>query len=94
MANIKSAQKRAKQTIVKRKRNLARRTALKSAVRSVLDALKHGKDAESTQTLLRDAQAKLSRAKSKGVVHANTASRKISRLAKKVAAAHRITPAA
>ena len=94
MANIKSAQKRAKQAIVKRQRNLARRTALKSAVRSVLDALKEGKDAASTQALLRNAQEKLARAKGKGVVHANTASRKISRLAKKVAAAHRITSAA
>ncbi len=93
MANIKSAKKRAKQTIVKTQRNLSRRTALKTAVRRVLDALKEGKDSKSAQTLLRDAQAKFARAKGKGLIHANTASRKIGRLAKKVAAAFR-TPSA
>lgn len=89
MANIKSAKKRAKQTIVKRSRNLSRRTALKTAVRRVLDALKSGKDEQSTKALLRDAEAKLSRAKGKGIIHANTAARKVSRLAKKVSAAFR-----
>jgi len=88
MANIKSAKKRAKQTVVKRKRNLMRKTALKTAVRAVLDALKDKKNAQQTQSLLIDVQAKFSRAKSKGVIHANTASRKVSRLAQKVAAAH------
>ena len=88
MANIKSAKKRSKQTIVKRKRNLMRKTALKTAVRSVLDAIKDNQDAEKTQTLFADAQAKFSRAKSKGVIHANTAARKISRLAKKISVAY------
>jgi len=89
MANIKSAKKRAKQTIVKKSRNLSRRTALKTAVRRVLDALKVGKDEQATRALLRDAEAKLARAKGKGVVHANTAARKVSRLAKKVSDAFR-----
>jgi ribosomal protein S20 len=35
--------------------------------------------------LLKDAESKLARAKGKGVIHANTAQRKIGRLAKKVA---------
>lgn len=85
MANIKSAKKRAKQMVVKRKRNLARRTSLKTAARRVLDAIKEGKEVAAVQELLRDAQAKFARAKGKGVIHANTASRKIGRLAKKVA---------
>jgi len=93
MANIKSAKKRAKQTIGKKERNLARRTALKTAVRRVLDAIKDGKDAQVTQELLRTAQAKFARAKGKGTIHANTASRKIGRLAKKVAEVYR-TPSA
>jgi len=93
MANIKSAKKRAKQAIVKKKRNLTRRTALKTAARRVLDAIKEGKDAAAAQAFLRDAQAKFARAKGKGVIHANTASRKIGRLAKKVAEAFR-TPSA
>lgn len=89
MANIKSAKKKARQAIVKRARNLSRRSALKTAVRTVLDALKEGKDAVTTQNLLKEAQAKFARAKGKNSIHANTAARKIGRLAKKVAAAHR-----
>lgn len=89
MANIKSAKKKAKQEVIKRARNLSRRTSLKSAVRRVLDAIKEGKDAQVAQALLKDAQAKFARAKGKSVVHANTAARKISRLAQKVAAAYR-----
>lgn len=89
MANIKSAKKRAKQTVVKRQRNLARRTALKTAVRAVLDALKADKSADVVQKLLRDVQAKFARAKGKGTVHANTAARKVSRLAKRVSASSR-----
>jgi len=94
MANIKSAKKRVKQAPKKRAKNLTRRTALKTAVRRVLDALKEGKDANVTQELLRSAQEKLARAKGKGVIHANTASRKISRLAKKVSEASRPAPSA
>ena len=86
MANIKSAKKRAKQTIKKHQRNLARRTALKTAVKKVLAAVEDGTDIEKAKTLLRDAEAKLARAKGKGIIHKKTASRKVSRLAKKVAA--------
>lgn len=86
MPNIKSAKKRAKQSEVHRARNVARTSALKTAVKKVLNALETNNDVTVAQDLLRDAQAKFSRAKSKGVVHRNTAARKIGRLAKKVAA--------
>jgi small subunit ribosomal protein S20 len=85
MANIKSAKKRAKQTIKKRQKNLTRKTALKTAVKKVLAAVQDGSDVNKAKTLLRDAEAKLSRAKGKGVIHKNTARRKVSRLAKRVA---------
>lgn len=85
MANTKSAQKQARQNIEKRKRNLARRTALKTSVKKVIVSLEKGDSLEAVQALLKDAEAKLSRAKGKGVIHANTARRKVSRLAKKVA---------
>ena len=85
MANIKSAQKQARQNIVKRERNLSRRTAIKTAVKKILVSIERNDSLEADQGLLRDAEAKLSRAKGKGVIHANTAKRKISRLAKKVA---------
>lgn len=86
MANIKSAQKRVRQTEKKTKVNLARRTAVKTALKKVQVALATGVEAGKVQELLRDAQIKLARAKGK-VMHANTASRKLSRLASKVAAA-------
>jgi small subunit ribosomal protein S20 len=89
MANTQSAKKAAKQNLVRRERNLARTTAIKSAVKKVLTSLERGEALEKVKTLLREAEAKIARAKNKGVVHANTAKRKISNLAKKVAAAAR-----
>ncbi len=86
---LSSAEKQAKQNIARREKNLARKTAIKTAIKKVLAAIESKKDVEETNKLLRDAEAKLSRAKSKGVLHANTAQRKISNLAKKVAAAQR-----
>ncbi len=86
MANIKSAQKQARQNIKRRQRNLSRRTSIKSAVKKVLSSLEKNESLEILQSLFKDAEAKLARAKSKGVLHANTAQRKISRLAKKIAA--------
>ena len=64
-------------------KNLSRRTGIKTAIRKVIDSLEE-KNQSKTQELLKDVQAKLARAKSKGVVHANTAARKMSRLAKHV----------
>jgi small subunit ribosomal protein S20 len=85
MANIKSAQKRVRQTEKKSAVNLARRTSVKTALKKVHVALKDGVEVAQVQDLLIAAQVKLARAKSKGVLHPNTASRKLSRLAKKVA---------
>ena len=86
MANIESAKKQARQNVVRRERNLARRTAVKTAVKKVLVSLEKNESLEAVQGLLKDAEAKLARAKGKGVIHANTAARKISRLAKRVSA--------
>ncbi len=88
MPNIKSAKKRAVQNEKKRIRNNERKSAIKTAIKKVMAAIE-GKDIDVAQALLKDVQAKLSRAKSKGVIHKNTASRKISRLAKKVSAVAR-----
>ena len=86
MANIKSAKKQAKQAEVKRQRNLARKTAIKSAIKKVLLALEQNQDATSTAVLLKEAQQKIARARGKGLLHKNEAARKYGRLAKKVAA--------
>jgi len=88
MANIKSAKKRAKQNIEHRNRNAARKTSIKTAIKKVLTALESG-DIAASKELFKDAEAKLARAKSKDVIHANTAARKTSRLAKKIAAAQK-----
>ena len=85
MANSKSAKKRAKQSVVKRQRNLGRKTAIKTAIKKVLAAVEV-KDSAKAKELLKDAEAKIARAGGKGTLHAKTASRKVSRLAKKVAA--------
>ena len=85
MANTASAKKSAVQNEVRRQRNLARKTAIKTAIKKVLGALEDGSSVEKTQQLLSEVAAQLGRAKSKGVVHANNAARKLSRLAQKVA---------
>lgn len=87
MANLESAKKQARQNEIRRARNLARRTAIKTAVKKVLVSLEKNESAQTVQGLLKDAEAKLARAKGKGVIHSKTAARKISRLALKVAAA-------
>ena len=85
MANIKSAKKRARQEIVKRDRNLSRKTAVKTAVKRVLIAVEQG-DVALAQETFKLAQEKIARARGKGLLHRNTASRKISRLAQRIAA--------
>jgi len=87
MANIKSAKKRVKQNEKRRLINLSRKTGVKTAIKKVLDSLKSNAAIEDTRKLLRDAEAKIARARGKGVLHRNTASRKISHLAKAVARA-------
>jgi small subunit ribosomal protein S20 len=88
MPNIKSAKKRARQDETRRVRNNARKTAIKTATKKVLVAL-DGKDLVEAKELLKEVNAQLARAKGKGVLHKNTAARKMSRLAKQVAKATR-----
>lgn len=85
MANTSSAKKAAKQNEKRRVSNLARRTAIKTAIKKVLTALEATEvDPRQARELLQDVAAKLARAKSKDVMHPNTATRKLSRLAKRV----------
>ncbi len=89
MANIKSAQKQAKQALARRQINLARKTSIKTAIKRVLVALEKSENITQVKELLKDAEAKIARAKNKGTFHSNAASRKISRLAQRVAQAQR-----
>lgn len=85
MANTSSAKKAAKQNEKRRVRNLARRTAIKTAVKKVILAVEDTDfNAATAQALLKDVAVKLYRAKSKGVMHPNTAARKLGRLTKRL----------
>jgi small subunit ribosomal protein S20 len=86
MPNIASAKKRARQTIVRNARNTSRTTALRTVIKKVVLALE-GNDVENAKIFLKEAESKIMRAKGKHVLHANTASRTVSRLAKRVAQA-------
>ena len=84
MANTASATKRNRQAQKRRTRNVQVRTGVKTAVKKVREALEKGDGAAAKAALLA-AQATIGKASSKGVVHKNTASRKIGRLAHAVA---------
>lgn len=81
MANIKSQIKRNRQNDVRRLRNRAVRSDLRTAIKKVETAAAAG---EPTDELFRTAQKKLDKAVSKGVVKAKTAARQKSRLAARI----------
>ncbi|MGY0504623.1 30S ribosomal protein S20 [Luteimonas sp. e5] len=79
MANIKSAKKRAKQTIVRNARNNSQRSMLRTSVKKVLKAL-HANDAEGAASAFAAAQPLLDRFAARGLIHKNKAARHKSRL--------------
>ncbi|MGH8950736.1 MAG: 30S ribosomal protein S20 [Acidimicrobiia bacterium] len=83
MANIKSQIKRNRQNENRRLRNKSINSNLKTSVKKVEYVAATG---EPTDQKLREAQAKIDSAVSKGVLHKKTAARKKSRLARKVSA--------
>ena len=85
MANTKSAKKATRKIERRTAVNRARRSRMRTYVKKVEDALCTG-DAAAASAALADAQPALIRAAQKGVVHRNTASRKVSRLTKAVKA--------
>ena len=82
MANLKSAKKRVLQNEKRHLCNQARRSEIKSITKKFLEAIQ-ANDIPTAQELLKTTTSKISRAQGKGVFKKNTASRKISRLAKK-----------
>jgi len=83
LATHKSAIKRAKQSEVRRQRNRAVRTRVKSVVKEVRISLEK-QSVEQAQAALQKAVPVIDRAVSRGALHHRTAARKISRLSKKV----------
>lgn len=83
MANHKSAVKRDRQGKARRERNVAAKSTVKTQVKSVLAAVEDNNKENSIKALKVTAPA-LAKAAAKGLIHKNNASRKISRLTKKV----------
>ena len=79
----KSAIKRARQSIKRHQRNKAILHSTKTVAKKVKAAI-DDKNHELAQSLLRDATSALHKAVTKGALHRNTASRRISKLAAKV----------
>ena len=67
VANIKSAKKRAKQTVVRNERNVAQRSMLRTAVKKVLKAINEN-DAAGAQAAFATAQPILDRFSSRGLI--------------------------
>ena len=85
MANTTSAKKAIRKIERRTAVNKSRRTRVKGFIRRVEEAITSG-NKEAASEALRLAQPEIMRAATKGVLHANTASRKVSRLAKRVSA--------
>ena len=83
MANHKSAKKRIVRNAKRALINGARVSRIRTFVKKVDAAIAAG-DADTAREALRAAQPELQRGVSRGVLHKNTASRKISRLAARV----------
>ena len=89
MANTPGAKKAVRKIERRTEVNKARRSRVRTFLRKFDEALAAG-DAGAAKTAFVEAQSELMRAVTKGVVHKNTGSRKVSRLAaqlKKMAAA-------
>lgn len=85
MANTPQSKKRARQSIRRNDVNKARRSRIRTYLRKVEEAIASG-DQAAAQAALKAAQPELMRGVTKGVVHKNTASRKMSRLSSRVKA--------
>jgi small subunit ribosomal protein S20 len=83
MANSPSSKKRARQLVHRTEVNKSRRSRMRTYIRRVEEAIASG-DQSAAVDALRAAQPEIMRNVTKGIVHKNTASRKISRLAGRV----------
>lgn len=83
MANHASALKRHRQSEKRRQRNAAVKSSLRTAVKKVKETAAAGK-ADEAKASLQKAISELDRAVTKGVLHRNNASRRISRLTKQL----------
>lgn len=83
MANHKSAEKRARQTIARTERNRFYKTRIKNLTKAVLAAV-DANDKDAAATAFKSANKNIHAYVSKGILKKNTAARKVGRLAKLV----------
>ena len=83
MADHKSAKKRIRQTARRTEVNTARRSRVRTFIKTIILAVEAG-DKPAAEAALKDARPEMQRGVSKGVYHKNTVSRQLSRLTKKV----------
>ena len=84
MANTKSAKKAARQAARRTVVNKSRRSRMRSAIRKVEEAIASGDRSQATAALA-EAEPALIRSAQKGIVHRNSAQRKVSRLSHQIA---------
>ena len=85
MANHRSAKKRIRQTIRRTAVNRNRISRIRTYVKSVEQAIESG-DKKAAATAFRAAQPEIHRGVTKGVLHKNTAARRLSRLSRRISA--------
>ena len=85
MANTPQAKKRIRRNATRAEVNGARMSRIRTFLKKVESAIDSG-DKDAAKTALAGAQPELARGVARGVLHKNTASRKMSRLSKRVAA--------
>ncbi len=82
MANHKSALKRNRQSLVRREKNRQAKAALRTVVKKFNETV--AREPEAAKELLVSVVPAIAKAASKGIIHKNAASRKISRLSKRL----------
>lgn len=85
MANTVQSKKRARQSEARYAVNKARRSRIRTFLRKVEEALASGNQ-DAAAAALKAAQPELDRGVTKGILHANTVARKMSRLSSRVKA--------
>ncbi|HVF37531.1 MAG TPA: 30S ribosomal protein S20 [Sphingomicrobium sp.] len=85
MANTPQAKKRIRRNATRAAINGARVSRIRTYIKAVESALEAGKK-DAAAEALKQAQPEMARGVARGVIHRNTASRKFSRLTKRVAA--------
>ena len=83
MASHKSSEKRSRQAEKRQARNVAIRSRVKTAIKKVLSAVEK-RDLDTASAMLSNAVPGIAKAAAKGIFHKKNASRKISRLTRKV----------